>query len=258
MAAQARRAILRAREEQEVSSFAETPAVSVWDIDATDDPTHGQQQLAFFQKYSDQHRYPPLVIFDGARGQLVRAGWRPGKAAAARGARGVVRRMIQRRKPRFPQVQLVSRGDAAVAVPRGLRLWEELAREFGGIASVFGRAPNAGLRRFGAAAVTAARLRLRAPKQPVPHFDAFADAAQSGPQARHVVLNAEVRTHGATPRLVVPSLSAFAPALLYPAYCERGQCENFLKDFKNALPADRLSCATVAANFFRLLLHAAA
>ena len=30
------------------------------------------------------------------------------------------------------------------------------------------------------------------------------------------------------------------------------------KDFKNALQADRLSCSTFAANFFRLLEHAAA
>ncbi|HJY84310.1 MAG TPA: transposase, partial [Candidatus Binatia bacterium] len=44
----------------------------------------------------------------------------------------------------------------------------------------------------------------------------------------------------------------------YHAYCQRGQCENFIKDFKNAVQADRLSCSTFAANFFRLLEHAAA
>ena len=40
--------------------------------------------------------------------------------------------------------------------------------------------------------------------------------------------------------------------------CERGRCENWIKDFKNALQADRLSCSRFAANFLRLLLHAAA
>ncbi|MBM4258994.1 MAG: transposase [Deltaproteobacteria bacterium] len=48
------------------------------------------------------------------------------------------------------------------------------------------------------------------------------------------------------------------PGSLYHASCGRGQCENFIKDFKNALQADRLSCSTFAANFFRLLEHAAA
>jgi hypothetical protein len=45
---------------------------------------------------------------------------------------------------------------------------------------------------------------------------------------------------------------------MYDAYCERGQCENFIKDFKNALKADRLSCETFTANFFRLMEHAEA
>ena len=103
----------------------------VLDIDSTDDPTHGQQQLSFFHKYYDQHMYHPLVIFDGERGQLVSAVLRPGNAHAARGAMGVVRRIIRRLKQRFPDVQIVVRGDSAFAVPRVLRMLEELDREFG-------------------------------------------------------------------------------------------------------------------------------
>ncbi len=103
-----------------------------------------------------------------------------------------------------------------------------------------------------------ARLRFQATKQTVQHFDAFAYATETWPQARHVVMKAEVSEHGANPRFVVTSLPEFAPALLYPAYCERNRYENFIKDFKNAMQADRLSCSTFAANFFRLLEHAAA
>ena len=99
---------------------------------------------------------------------------RPGNAHAARGAMGGVRRIMGRLKPRFPDGQMVGRGDAAFAVPRGLRRIEELNRALGGIAYVFGLAQNAGLLRFGAAALTAARLRVRATKQPVHHFAAFA------------------------------------------------------------------------------------
>ena len=165
---------------------------------------------------------------------------------------GVLRRIIRRLKQRFPHVQIVVRGDSAFAVPRVLRMLEELDRELGGIAYVFGLAQNAVLLRAGAAALTEARRRFRATKQTVQHFDAFAYAAESWPQARHVVMKAEVSAHGANPRFVVTSLPEFAPALLYHAYCERGQCENFIKDFKNALQADRLSCSTFAANFFRL------
>lgn len=245
-------------EEQYVRSFAAAPDVIVLDIDSTDDPTHGQQQLSGFHGYYDQHMYHPLVIFDGERGQLVSVVLRPGNAHAARGAMGVLRRIIRRLKPRFPQTQIVVRGDSAFAMPRILRMVEALNRELGGIAYIVGLAQNAVLLRSGAAALSEAHRRFPATKQTVQHFDTFAYAAESWPQARHVVLKAEVSEHGANPRFVVTSLSEFAPALLYPAYCERGQCENFIKDFKHALQADRLSCSTFAANFFRLLEHAAA
>jgi len=39
---------------------------------------------------------------------------------------------------------------------------------------------------------------------------------------------------------------------------ERGQAGNFIKDLKNAMFADRLSCSRFLSNQFRLLLHAAA
>jgi hypothetical protein len=252
------RALVCEIEEQYVRSFTEAPDVIVLDIDSTDDPTHGQQQLSFFHGYYDHHMYHPLVIFDGERGQLVSVVLRPGNVHAARGAMGVLRRVIRRLKHRFPQTQIVVRGDSAFALPRVFRMVEDLNRELGGIAYVIGLAQNAVLLRSGAAALSEARRRFQATKQTVQHFDAFAYAAESWPQERHVVMKAEVSEHGANPRFVVTSLAEFAPALLYHGYCERGQCENFIKDFKNALQADRLSCSTFAANFFRLLEHATA
>jgi hypothetical protein len=252
------RAVLREVEEQYVRSFARPPEVIVLDIDSTDDPTHGQQQLSFFHGYYDQHMYHPLLIFDGESGQLVSAVLRPGNAHAARGAMGVLRRLISCLKQRFPQVQIVVRGDSAFAVPRLLRMLEDLERAVGGIAYVFGFAQNAVLRRQGATALAEARARFGATRRAVQQFDAFAYAAESWPHPRHVVMKAEVTEQGDNPRFIVTSLSGFAPRLLYHAYCERGQCENFIKDFKNALQADRLSCSTFAANFFRLLEHALA
>jgi hypothetical protein len=212
-------------EEQYVRSFADTPDVIVLDVDSTDDPTHGQQQLSCFHGYYDQHMYHPLVSFDGERGQLVSVVLRPGTAHAARGAMGVFRRIIRRLKQRFPQTQIVVRGDSAFAVPRVLQVLEELNRELGGIAYVVGLAQNAVLLRYGATALAEAHERFRATKQTVQYFDAFAYAAETWPQARHVVVKAEVSEHGVNPRFVVTSLPEFAPALLYHAYCERGQCE---------------------------------
>jgi hypothetical protein len=171
---------------------------------------------------------------------------------------GGLRRVIARLKHRFPQTQIVVRGDSAFAGPRLLRLREELERDLGGSASVVGLAQHAVLLRFGATARREAHRRFRAAKQTGHYVEAFPYAAESWPQERHVVRKAEVSEQGPNPRFGVTSLVESVPALRDQAYCERGQCENFSKDCKNALPADRLSCSTFAANFFRLLEYAAA
>jgi hypothetical protein len=74
-----------------------------------------------------------------------------------------------------------------------------------------------------------------------------------------VVIKAEHGERGPNPRFVVTSLREVDARTLYDVgYCARGQCENYIKDFKNALAADRLSCSRYVANFFRLILHAVA
>ena len=76
--------LLEQFEQRWVEALAADTEVVVLDIDTTDDPTHGAQQLSFFHGYYDHHIYHPLLIFDG-EGQLVSAILRPGNAHAARG-----------------------------------------------------------------------------------------------------------------------------------------------------------------------------
>ena len=74
----------------------------------------------------------------------------------------MLRRILRRLKQRFPQTQIVVRGDSAFAVPRLLRMLEELNRELGGVAYVVGLAQNAVLLSFGATALNEAHRRFRA------------------------------------------------------------------------------------------------
>jgi hypothetical protein len=71
------------------------------------------------------------------------------------------------------------------------------------------------------------------------------------------VYKAEVLAKGPNTRFVVTNRPE-PYAAVHGHYTDRGQSENFLKDFKNALCADRLSDHRFLANQFRLLLHAAA
>ena len=49
------------------------PKRIILDLDGTDDPTYGDQQLTFFHGYYDQYMYHPLVIYDADTGELITA-----------------------------------------------------------------------------------------------------------------------------------------------------------------------------------------
>lgn len=252
------RALIGRLEKEYVDSFAADPETIILDIDSTDDPTHGAQQLTFFHGYYRTHMYHPLLVFDGQSGQLVTALLRPGNVGAARGALGPLRRIILALKRRFPNVLVVVRGDAAFSAPQIPEMLEALDREVGGVDYLFGLAQNAVLLREGAPAMAAANDRFRDGERHVRFCDSFLYAAKTWTRRRRVVMKAERTAKGENPRFVVTSLDGFSPEMIYDAYCQRGQCENYIKDFKNALAADRLSCSSFVANFFRLLEHAAA
>ena len=49
------------------------PKRIILDLDGTDDPTYGGQQMSFFHGYYDQYMYHPLVIYDADTGELIAA-----------------------------------------------------------------------------------------------------------------------------------------------------------------------------------------
>ncbi len=88
-------------------------------------------------------------------------------------------------------------------------------------------------------------------------FTAFRYRAKRWSRPRYVVAKAEQLGDKSNPRFVLTTLEHVPPRFLYEnGYCGRGDAENRIKDFKNALVGDRLSCTTYVANAFRLLLHA--
>jgi hypothetical protein len=138
-----------------------------------------------------------------------------------------------------------------------MEMLEQLDAELGGIDYLLGLAKNPNLLSLGRTATAVAEEQFKAGDSHVRHFDSFRYAAQTWPGQRLVIMKAEHTAEGANPRFVVTTIEGFSPELIYDAYCARGQCENFIKDFKNALKADRLSCSDFIANFFRLIEHAA-
>ncbi len=246
-------------EQAYVDSLPEETELVVLDIDTTDDPTHGQQQLTFFHGFYDQHMYHPLLVFDGVSGELVSVLLRPGNAHAARAARSTLCRLIRRLKARFPRMQIVVRGDSGFCIPSILDALEELDGELGDVDYIIGIAKNTRLLKLAAPMMAQAGAHFDETGRYVRHFATVSYAAQTWSRERHVIVKAEHQLKGENPRFVVTTLSQFPGRLIYDSgYCARGQAENFIKDLKNALSADRLSCHRYVANFLRLLLHAAA
>jgi hypothetical protein len=242
-----------------VAALPADTTVVILDIDATDDETHGGQQGSFFHGYYDHHMYHPLLLFDGSSGELITAILRPGNTHAGRGASRLLRRVIRSIKHRFPSAQVVVRGDAGFSLPAIMNEIERLDRELGDVDYLLGLAKNDVLLRLAAPAMEAVRQEQRGSGVTVRQFSSFAYATKdTWPHPRRVVLKAEHSEKGANPRFVVTSLGDVRPDWLYHAYIQRGASENWIKDLKNALAADRLSCSRFAANAFRLLLHSAA
>lgn len=253
------RRLVRHHETRYVASLPADQDVVILDIDSTADATYGAQQLSFFNAHYDRHIYHPLLVFDGESGELITARLRPGNSGASRGAAGILRRLIRKIRRHCPQAQIVVRGDAGFCVPKLLRVLDRLNATLGGVDYLLGMGKNSRLLRQLETTQTLAReISERRAGEKVTRFTSFAYAARSWKRTRRLIGKAEHSQLGANPRFVVTSLEPFDPETLYRAYGQRGRCELYIKDFKNALQADRLSCSAFHANFFRLLLHAAA
>src|SRR5205814_1059503 len=79
------------------------------DLDPTDDPTHGAQQLTFFNGHYDSWCYLPLLAFvtfnDEAEQYLCAAVLRPGNVPASVGAVAMLRRVVRMIRHHFPGVR---------------------------------------------------------------------------------------------------------------------------------------------------------
>ena len=224
----------------------------VIDVDATDDSTHGQQAFSFYHGYYRQHMFHPLLCFDGETGDLLAADLRPGNAHAANGVVKMLKRIVKNIRRRWPWAEIVIRADAGFCVPRLYRFCERQ-----GLGYVLGLITNKTLKALHLPLLARAEALYAEKGGKVRLLDEVGYRAGSWKRFRRVVMKAEAMARGLNRRFVVTNLEG-TPEAVYDFYVQRGDAENRIKDLKNALFADRLSCSSFAANRFRLLLHAAA
>src|SRR5947208_993973 len=232
------------------------------DLDATDDPTHGQQEFALFNGYYDTWCYLPLiatVTFNTEPIQhVVAALLRPGTGAATRGVRGLLRRLFTKLRALFPRARLRVRTDAGFADAKLLTVLDAAGVEY-----VLGLTGNRRLDKRLRRLPGRAGMHARATGATATRYGETRYAARRWERKRRIIMKAEVlcypgRSRKDNPRFLVTNLP-HRPATVYTRlYCGRGDMENRLKELQHGVATDRTSCSRFAANQPRLLFSVAA
>jgi Transposase DDE domain group 1 len=224
------------------------PAKIVLDLDATDDPLHGNQEGRFFHGYYGHYCYLPLYIFAGDH--LLCARLRPSNIDASAGCVEEVKRIVARIREAWPQVRITLRGDSGFC-REDLMAWCEGNR----VDYVLGLAKNERLKAEIVTEQQQAAEAFQVSGQAARLFkEFFYQTRESWSRARRVVAKAEHLAKGANPRFVVTSLDREqweARPLYEDLYCARGEMENRIKE-QLMLFADRTSTAFLRSNQIRL------
>ena len=153
------------------------------DIDLTDDPTHGQQQLSFFNGAYGQHMYHPMLIFERHSGCLLAARLRAGNASSHARIVPMLVRLVPRLEAAFPGVKIKLRGDAGFALPLLYQFCEFFALEY-----ALGTPANCVFKRFGATAPEAVKTALSPhPTTPAPLLQLPSSRPQLAAPAPHLL-----------------------------------------------------------------------
>ena len=245
-----------------LDQFLQTPRTKpneiVLDFDPSVDPTHGQQEFAFFNGHYGTYCYLPLFVFARASGEgeqfLVSAQLPESHGKEIDAVLATLQRLVAGLRKQWPSVRVIFRGDAWFATP-ALYEWCEANTVPYAIALAGNPALHTLSQRWREQAAAAA---ANAPTGSARRFGAFEYRAGEWTKHRQVVVKAEQTALGPNPRYVVVWGLKGKPRQLYQFYAGRGACENRIKELKEGVKSDRTSCCEFASNKVRLMLSSVA
>jgi hypothetical protein len=231
-------------------------AEEIWlDLDATDDPLHGNQEGRFFHGYYRAYCYLPLYIFSGDH--LLCARLRPSNIDGAAGTVEELDRIVKQIRARWPNVRIIIRGDSGFCREPIMSFCENHGLDY-----VLGLARNSRLQEAIVAQMEHARRQSLRTGRAARCFRSFRYRThKTWSRTRRVIGKAEYLDKGENPRFIVTSLrgEGYDARTVYERlYCARGEMENRIKEQQLGLFADRTSTATMRANQLRLYLSSIA
>lgn len=223
---------LSAYEVEEGSEEGFPPEQIVLDLDATDDPLHGEQEGIFFHDYYFCYCYLPLYVFCGDF--CLAAILRRSNIDASEGAAFCLSRLIEPIREAWPETQIIADGDSAFARERIMAFCEAV-----GIDYVFGLAKNARLKEMVEPWMEERRRKALIRGKPARRYKNFRyRTLDSWSTKRRVVAKIEHLGSKPNPRFVVTSIDRGklgAWRLYEDLYCQRGEhCPDYRRGWRTA------------------------
>ena len=231
------------------------------DLDPTEDPAHGSQQLSLFNRFYDGNCYLPLagfLTFDKEPEQYLFCYLlRPGNATAKLGCLGMLKRLLPRLRKAFPEARIRIRLDSGFTGPELYAFFEAQGLEY-----VVGMGKNSVLLKLAEPAMGVVRADSDSNIETICYDEAHY-AAGSWPHKRRVIIKGQMTYHEGrkpkeNPRFIITNVKGSPQHIYEKIYCARGDAENRIKELKDGLQIDRTSCTSFKANQLRVLLTAAA
>lgn len=225
------------------------------DIDSTDDPTHGKQQLSMFNGYYGHFMYNELFFHDGQTGQIIVPVLRPGNSHSSKWYVAILKRVVQKIREVYPKLEIIIRGDSGFSCAPFYQLADDMDLKF-----TLGLASNEVLKRKVARAERAVNHLYVSNNIKHQHFIAYTYRAESWHKAQQCYSKVESTGKGLNIRHIVSNMEPTdARSIYFGFYVKRAEAsENRIKEVKNMCFSDRLSNHGFWGNFFRLLISSLA
>lgn len=232
-----------------LESYQHVPEKIVLDVDATDDPLHGNQEGRFFHGYYKAYCYLPLYIFCGEHLLCARL-----RTADNDGASGTIEELapiVDRIRAVWPEARIVVRGDSGFCREELMCWCEDHDVDY-----VFGLAQNNRLNTEIEEEMALAKALYQCSKRASREYKDFCyKTLKTWRWQRRVIGKAECLNKGENPRFIVTSFTRDdygAQDLYEKIYCARGEMENRIKEQQLMLFADRTSTGRMHSNQVRL------
>ena len=219
------------------------------DLDSTHSDTYGEQESSSYNSHYGTMGFHPLVAFDGATGDFLKAKLRPGNVYTSTGVVEFIQPLIEHYNQTFPETSLFLRGDSGFAVPALYDLCEKESVYF-----IIRLKSNPQLQSL------AKEYHPSTVPSDVSKTEYFFEEtiyqAKSWSKPRRVIIQS-VRPAGElffTHSFFVTNFKVGFPKEIVRAYQKRGTMENYIKEAKNGFFFDQMNSHSYVVNKVKMML----